>query len=195
MPAMAEEAEGNSGGWSWASHPRKRSNTSSPPSARGCRKVKIGVRADSGLAREAIMAWCEAQTEVYDGIGLAHNGRLEAQLSPALAEGARARATLPVRRSERAALCAELTDRTLESWGRERRVIGKAEVSAPGAPPRFIVTNLAVDGLRGSAGRVVLEGAGRSLYAEFYCARGQAENRIKQMSLDLPSDRRGGGGE
>ena len=35
----------------------------------------------------------------------------------------------------------------------------------------------------------MLEGAGRSLYEEFYCERGQAENRIKQMSLDLSSDR------
>ena len=43
----------------------------------------------SGFAREAIMAWCEAQKEVYYCIGLARNGRLEALLSPALA-GARA---------------------------------------------------------------------------------------------------------
>lgn len=65
--------------------------------------VKILVRADSGFAREAIMAWCEAQSGVSYCIGLARNGRLEALLAPALAFGART--ALPVRRGERAALC------------------------------------------------------------------------------------------
>lgn len=149
-------------------------------------KVKIIVRADSGFAREAIMGWCEAQAEVYYCIGLARNGRLEALLAPALAE-ARAQHCLCGGASVRR--FAELTYRTLDSWSRERRVIGKAEVGSQGDNPRFIVTNLGLEGLGAGAGRVGLAGAGRGLYEEFYCERGQAENRIKQMSLDLQSDR------
>jgi hypothetical protein len=39
------------------------------------RKVRIIVRADSGFAREAIMAWCE-DSEVFYCFGLALNERL-----------------------------------------------------------------------------------------------------------------------
>jgi len=148
--------------------------------------VKIVVRGDSGFARETIMAWCESQEAVYYCIGLARNERLEALLGPALA-AARAQHCLcggaTVRRF------AEFSYRTLESWSASRRVIGKAEVGAQGDNPRFIVTNLAEEGLRDGAGRWLLEGAGRFLYEELYCERGQAENRIKQMTLDLQSDR------
>src|SRR5258707_14957810 len=42
-------------------------------------KVRIIVRADSGFAREAIMAWCEAN-EVFYCFGLARNERLGEQL-------------------------------------------------------------------------------------------------------------------
>jgi hypothetical protein len=149
-------------------------------------KVKILVRADSGFAREAIMAWCEAQEEVHYIIGLARNARLEAMLAPTLV-AARAQHCLcgaaTVRRF------GELTYSTRESWSRERRVIGKAEVSTQGDNPRFAVTDLPLGGLRAADGRVLLEGDGRWLYEELYCERGQAENRIKQMTLDMQCDR------
>jgi Transposase DDE domain group 1 len=149
-------------------------------------KVKIVVRADSGFAREAIMAWCEAQEEIFYCIGLARNDRLEALLSPALA-AARAQHCLCGGASVRR--FAELTYRTLDSWSRPRRVIGKAEASPQGDNPRFLVTNIDLEGLRDRQGDLVLEAMGRSLYEDFYCERGQAENRIKQMTLDLQSDR------
>ncbi len=38
--------------------------------------VQSIVRADSGFAREPIMAWCEAQRDVFSCIGLARNARL-----------------------------------------------------------------------------------------------------------------------
>ena len=149
-------------------------------------KVKIVVRGDSGFARDAIMAWCEAQPEVYYCLGLARNARLEALLAPALA-AARAQHCLcggaAVRRF------AELSYRTLETWACARRVIGKAEVSAQGDNPRFIVTSVPAPGLCAEDGRVWLEGAGAWLYEELYCERGQMENQIKQMTLDLQCDR------
>ena len=61
------------------------------------------------------------------------------------------------------------------SWDRERRVIAKAEHNAHGANPRYVVTSL--------------EREPQPLYEEDYCARGEAENRIKEQQLDLFSDR------
>jgi hypothetical protein len=51
-------------------------------------KVKIVLRADSGFAREALMAWCEANKVDYV-FGLARNARLEARLREALVEARR----------------------------------------------------------------------------------------------------------
>ena len=61
------------------------------------------------------------------------------------------------------------------SWKRERRIIGKAEVTSQGTNPRFIVTNL--------------EGENQHLYDHMYCARDNMENRIKEVQLDLFSGR------
>ena len=55
-----------------------------------CRHARIIVRADSGFCREEILAWREAQSEVYCGVGLQKNSVLVERLAPALA-GARAR--------------------------------------------------------------------------------------------------------
>ena len=149
-------------------------------------KVRIIVRGDSGFCREAIMAWCEQQTEVYYCLGLAKNARLTPLLAPAL-ERARAKQILCGGASVRE--FAELTYRTLESWSRERRVIGKAEVSTQGDNPRFIVSNLPAEGFADDAP----EDAGRfgaaRLYEELYCGRGQMENMVKQMQLDLQATR------
>jgi hypothetical protein len=67
---------------------------------------------------------------------------------------------------------------TLDSWSRERRVIGKADVTGAKANPRFTVTSLAP-----------VEIDGRHLYEKVYCARGEMENRIKECQLDLFADR------
>src|SRR4051812_36663719 len=68
--------------------------------------------------------------------------------------------------------------RTLDSWSRERRVIGKAEVTGGEANPRFVVTTLKPT-----------EAKPRHLYEKIYCARGDMENRIKECQLDLFADR------
>src|SRR5215469_2731510 len=74
---------------------------------------------------------------------------------------------------------------TLQSWSRPRRVIGKAEILPKGNNPRFIVTNLPAEGFKGDA-RVF---SPAPLYENFYCARGDMENRIKEQQLDLFADR------
>jgi len=86
---------------------------------------------------------------------------------------------------------AQFEYQTQKSWSVARRVIGKAEVSARGDNPRFIVTNLPSDGLEGlPAGDHPERWTDpQRLYELFYCERGQAENQIKQMMLDLKAER------
>ena len=67
---------------------------------------------------------------------------------------------------------------TLDSWSRNRRVIGKAEVTQAEANPRFVVTSLKSR-----------EVAAQHLYEVIYCACGEMENRIKECQLDLFADR------
>ena len=82
---------------------------------------------------------------------------------------------------------AELRYRTLTSWSRERRVIGKAELIEGKSNPRYIVTDLGgeEEWARGEA--AFADGA--SLYERFYCARGDMENRIKEQQMDMFADR------
>lgn len=140
------------------------------------RKQKILVRADSGFAREEIMAWCEARTNVFYCLGLARNARLQKHLEESFTamagEMEKGELHAPCRRFE------DFTYRTQKSWSRTRRVIGKAEVTMQGANPRFIVTNLAKARFPAAM-----------LYEEIYCARGEMENQIKVQQMDLFADR------
>jgi hypothetical protein len=136
-------------------------------------RTRILLRGDSGFAREALMAWCEAN-RVDFLFGLARNARLEETVKAELIA-----ASLDAIRSGRSARrFRDFRYATLDSWSHERRVIGKAEVTGDKANPRFIVTSLtpaAIDG--------------RRLYEKIYCARGEMENRIKECQLDLFADR------
>ena len=132
-------------------------------------QVQIVLRADSGFAREALMAWCEDNGVDYV-FGLARNDRLVARIRRQLKAAEREAATTraPARRFR------DFMWRTLDSWSHKRRVIGKAEWTRGEANPRFIVTSL--DASQGSAA---------FLYEDVYCARGDMENRIKECQLDL----------
>ncbi len=135
--------------------------------------TRIVLRGDSGFCRESIMRWCE-QNDVRYLLGLAQNKRLRKQIA---------------RQMQKAKQCNEHTGhaervftefryRTLKSWTRPRRVIGKAEHLDKGANPRFIVTNIPGSEIQS-----------RALYEEHYCARGEMENRIKEAQMDLFADR------
>src|SRR5271166_2513078 len=135
--------------------------------------VRIVLRADSGFAREALMAWCE-QNRVDYVFGLARNVRLVAMIEEELA-AARAAAEKsghPARRFK------DFQWTTLDSWSRRRRVVAKAEWTKGEANPRFIVTSLNK-----------AETSARFLYEKVYCARGETENRIKECQGDLFADR------
>ena len=135
--------------------------------------VRILLRADSGFAREELMAWCEANGVDYL-FGLAKNDRLIAEIKSELDRvAARSRRTgKPERRFK------DFKWTTRGSWSRRRRVVAKAEWTQGEANPRFVVTSL---------GRA--ECKARYLYETVYCARGNMENRIKECQLDLYADR------
>jgi hypothetical protein len=136
-------------------------------------RVRVLLRGDSGFAREALMAWCEANRVDYL-FGLARNERLQEAIKPELLA-----ASVESLRTGKPALCfKDFTWSTLDSWSRQRRVVGKAEVTGGAANPRFVVTSLKP-----------AEVGGRHLYERVYCARGEMENRIKECQLDLFADR------
>jgi len=110
------------------------------------------------------------------------------KLGPALAQ-ARARHCLTGAASVRQ--FAEFQYRTHDSWSRERRVIGKAEVMNAGENPRFVVTNLPAEGFKNDEdeGEQQSRFSPARLYEELYCGRGDMENLLKQQVLDLHADR------
>ena len=128
-------------------------------------KVRLIVRGDSGFCRQRLIRWCE-RNEVGFVIGVARNARLhedvegwEYWLRHRYAET-----------GDKQRLIREFRYQA-KSWNLERRLITRLEYGAQGANPRFIVTNL--------------EGTPEALYDGLYCRRGEAENRIKEVQLDL----------
>jgi hypothetical protein len=137
-------------------------------------EVRIILRGDSGFCREALMSWCEGQQGIDYLFGMAKNNRLRKSILSELAEAKRQYEAS----QEPARVFKDLRYRTLKSWSRTRRVVGKAEYLEKGENPRFIVTSLEQESWEG-----------RSLYEELYCARGEMENRIKEQQLALFADR------
>jgi len=136
-------------------------------------QVEIVLRADSGFCREEIMAWCEGNHVEYL-LGLAKNSRLKEALSEELQQAKR----LYEQSGEASRVFKDFVYRTLESWSRERRVVGKAEHLEKGSNPRYVVTSIAPE---------VLDA--KTLYEGEYCGRGEMENRIKEQQLYLFADR------
>jgi hypothetical protein len=136
-------------------------------------RVEIWLRADSGFAREELMAWCE-ENGVHYVFGLARNDRLVVKIARELkaAEKQHAATRAPARRFK------DFKWRTRESWSRRRRVIGKAEWTKGEANPRFVVTSLDKEQIDA-----------QTLYEDIYCARGDMENRIKECQGELFADR------
>jgi hypothetical protein len=130
--------------------------------------AEILFRADAGFALPKVYETCESFGVSYL-ISLPRNSRLEKMAAPLMAKA----------RSEKeiAGGKVRLFDEfqyAADSWTKERRVIVKAEVMDKGENPRFVVTNRS--------------GGPEALYDE-YCLRGDCENRIKEMKLDLMSGR------
>jgi len=131
--------------------------------------VRIIFRGDSGFCRPLLLSWCERHY-VHYVVGMAKNSRLLTA-----SEGWREQAALSFAETEQAQrIFGEFHDRA-RTWPCHRRMIAKAEHTAQGANPRFVVTNLRDEP--------------QALYETMYCARGEMENRIKECQLGLFSDR------
>ena len=131
--------------------------------------VRIIVRADSGFCREELLKWCEDNGVCYV-IGFARNQRLRRIIEPQIEQAAQ----IHQRTGKVARVFTEFSYQTTTgSWSRPRRVVAKAEQLDGKENPRLVVTNLSAQ-----------EWLAQGLYEEFYCARGEMENRIKeQLSL------------
>ena len=112
---------------------------------RGCRSSSAPI---SGFAREELLAGCEANGVDYV-FGLARNQRLVGAIAPELAAAAAESLAQngPVRHF------ADVAWRTLDSWGRTRRVVAKAEhvveefqgQSAPELPGQLNLDRFSID--------------------------------------------------
>ena len=132
-------------------------------------QVHIILRGDSGFCRDRMLRWCERHGVSYI-VGIAQNSRLN-EMAAAWIDQAAGGFEYS---GQKQRLFAEL-DYAARSWKQSRRVIVKAEHTALGANPRYIVTNL--------------PGQPQTLYERIYCARGEMENRIKEQQLYLFADR------
>ena len=131
-------------------------------------KTRIIFRGDSGFCRWKLMRWCDNHDVDYI-IGLAKNNRLLKQLGATLDE---ARKKF-LQSGQKQKLFHEFSY-AAQTWDKARRIIGKAEHTAKGSNPRFVVTSL--------------PGEPVDVYHR-YCARGEMENRIKEQQLYLYADR------
>src|ERR1700694_5287266 len=136
-------------------------------------RTRILLRADSGFAREDLMAWCEANGADFV-FGLARHERLLAMIKTErdVVAAKSGRTGRPERRFK------TFMWTTRRTWSRRRRVVAKAEWTKGEANPRFVVTSLRRDACKA-----------KYLYEKVYCARGDMENRIKECQLDLYADR------
>jgi hypothetical protein len=138
-------------------------------------QVRIILRGDSGFCRDELLTWCEEHGVDYV-VGLAQNARLLGEIAEASTQAA----SQSEQSGKAARVFTEFIYQTKKSWSRARRVIAKAEHLEKGSNPRFVVTSL-------SAEEMIFPDPPRwgaqSLYEEFYCARGDMENRIKEQMM------------
>jgi hypothetical protein len=160
-------------------------------------KVIILVRGDSAYSREDIMSWCEGQKKVEYVLAHASNERLR-KMTWALEE--RAKKAYEQQRQEIAdglmilvpdvlkeeldkIVPAQVFYQSLEyitedSWSCIRRMVCKITYDGKGVRRHFLVTSYTIKQV-----------SPRKLHVEYYCPRGEMENRIKEHQAGLFSDR------
>jgi hypothetical protein len=131
------------------------------------------VRLDGGFASPKLFTFLEQQQVEYV-VAMASNARLEKRARRLMGKARKRSKTT----SQTAHLYGE-TRYAARKWNRQRRVIIKAEVVRhpgrdPKNNPRFVVTNLPDEP--------------EAVY-QFYCGRGDVENRLKELHHGLEMDR------
>jgi Transposase DDE domain group 1 len=128
-------------------------------------------RGDSHFASPEVMQWIEEQPDLSSVTGLPSN-RILTELAREVVEQAKRayeRDGGKITRFHSIRYQAGI-------WSRSRRVVIKVEVSDQGVNTRFVVTDLE-------------HARTKVLYQQIYCARGQAENELKDHKRSLKSDR------
>jgi hypothetical protein len=138
-------------------------------------RAQVIVRGDSAFADPKVTVMLDDLNGALGGgvdfvFGLARNPVLERELAPLLGQARE----LHQQTGKTVQLFADFSY-AAGSWPAPRRVVGKAEYGDKGRNPRFVVTTLYDDGAE-------------DLY-RWYCARGQAENDIKNLKCGLRADR------
>jgi Transposase DDE domain group 1 len=133
-------------------------------------KALILFRADAGFAVPALYDYLEDQPETRYVIGFITNNRLLAETAPLLSKAQRQYQET----GEKQRLFTSFSYQA-ESWDQPRRIIAKVEHTHLGANQRFVVTNLSRNP--------------QFVYDDIYVLRGDAENRIKELKLEIKADR------
>lgn len=133
-------------------------------------QARVRVRLDGGFACPEMFEYLEADRLEYV-VAMGNNAVLTRAAEPAMIEAR----TLHAVSGETAHVYTDTAYRA-QTWAQPRRVIIKAEVvqhpgREPRDNPRFVVTNL--------------RQTPQWLYETVYCARGDIENRIKELQHDL----------
>ncbi len=138
--------------------------------------IEIVLRADAGFGCDKVLRLCDRLRIDYV-LGLAQNPRLQT-----LSTSCQIRAA--IRHKFEGDGCREWDSFLYKahSWDKERQVVVKAEVTRGELNPRYIVFS------GQDQGSFLSERTPQDMYI-FYCGRGDLENRIKEMKLDLDSGR------
>ena len=131
-------------------------------------RAELVFRGDAGFALPEVYETLEGLGVRYL-VSLPKNARLLEKAAPLMDEAVRHRDDS----GHKSRVFGETTY-AAASWTKERRVIVKAEAMDKGENPRFVVTDI--------------KGDPEDLYDE-YCLRGDSENRIKEMKLEMSSGR------
>ncbi len=135
----------------------------------------IRVRLDGGFATPEVLDFLDSQPRLEYTVAMAKNAVLERRAEPAMRQARQ----LAQASGETEHIYSECRY-AARKWPRLRRVILKAEVvrhpgREPKDNPRFVITNL--------------KQSPEWIYERVYCARGEIENRIKELHLGLEMDR------
>jgi hypothetical protein len=138
-------------------------------------KAKIEVRLDGGFAGPEMFDYLESEPRLEYEVGMAKNSVLAEKAEKLMKEARK----LSRNSGETEHVYGEC-QYAAKTWSHERRVIIKAEVvrnpdRAPKENPRFVVTNK--------------RQSPRFIYEKEYCARGEVENRIKELHEGIQIDR------
>lgn len=136
--------------------------------------LRITLRADAGFGCADVIAFCEDHDLRYV-LGLSSNRRLAVLSTPVQMRAAvrHGKHGFDGWTGDECRLFDEFGYKA-DTWPHSRRVIAKVEVTRDKLNPRYVVTDLS--------------GTPQKVYG-FYCERGDRENRIKELKLDLASGR------